>query len=226
MTENPSGAYYADRLNADRLRRCYELAPPRVQQYLRAEIEFVLRHIRSGDRILELGCGYGRALEAMIGRASELVGIDNSVGSLAMAVNRSDCCRLAAMDAGHLGFLDGIFDVTFCIQNGICAFGIERPRLFVEATRVTKPGGTALFSSYAERFWPERLEWFRIQAGHGLLGEIDEKATGDGVIVCKDGFRTETARPDELEQLAARAGYTAEVVEVDESSVFCVISVS
>ena len=40
MSDKPSGAYYSDRLNAERLRRCYEVAPPRVQRYLEAEIGF------------------------------------------------------------------------------------------------------------------------------------------------------------------------------------------
>jgi SAM-dependent methyltransferase len=225
MTENPSGAYYADRLNAERLRRCYELAPARVKRYLDAEIDFVLGHVRSGDRVLELGCGYGRALEPMLGRAGVVVGIDNSTASLAMAAGRGCDWRLVAMDAGDLGFLDRSFDVAYCVQNGISAFGVDRAHLIAEATRVTKTGGKALFSSYAQGFWPQRLEWFRIQAAHGLLGEIDEEATKDGVIVCKDGFRAETVGPDEFERLAASTGFPAEIVEVDGSSVFCVISV-
>ena len=57
-----------------------------------------------------------------------------------------------------------------------------------------------------------------------MLGEIDEDATGDGVIVCKDGFRTETIGPDQFERLAGTAGCPFEIVEVDGSSLFCVIS--
>jgi len=32
--------YYADHLTAEKLRRGYEIAPPRLQQYLRAELDF------------------------------------------------------------------------------------------------------------------------------------------------------------------------------------------
>jgi 2-polyprenyl-6-hydroxyphenyl methylase/3-demethylubiquinone-9 3-methyltransferase len=70
------------------------------------------------------------------------------------------------------------------------------------------------------------LEWFRQQALHGLLGEVDEEATGDGVIVCKDGFRAETGGPDEFTRLAGNAGVRYEITEVDGSSLFCVVSVS
>ena len=34
--------YYSERLAAERLRACYDLAPPRTSAYLEAEIEFVL----------------------------------------------------------------------------------------------------------------------------------------------------------------------------------------
>ena len=56
-----------------------------------------------------------------------------------------------------------------------------------------------------------------------LLGEIDEEATGNGVIVCKDGFRATTFSPDDFLALAANLGLAVEVFEVDESSVFCEI---
>jgi 2-polyprenyl-6-hydroxyphenyl methylase/3-demethylubiquinone-9 3-methyltransferase len=224
MIDKPSGAYYSDGLNAERLRRCYEIAPPRVQRYLRAEIDFVLACIRPADQVLELGCGYGRAIEHMIGVADRVVGIDTSVDSLIMGAETIECRGLAAMDAGNLGFVDGSFDVVFCIQNGISAFGIDRSLVIDEAIRVTRPGGTVLFSSYSNRFWPERMKWFRIQAAHGLLGDIDEDATGDGVIVCKDGFRAETVGSGQFERLAASTRYPFEVVEVDESSLFCVIT--
>jgi len=224
MSDKPSGAYYSDRLNAERLRRCYEVAPPRVQRYLEAEIGFILHHVGLAHRVLELGCGYGRALEPLTGRAGRVVGIDASVRSVELGAAAFGECHFAAMDAGDLGFVDQAFDVVFCIQNGLSAFGIDRPRLIGEAMRVAARGGKVLFSSYSDRFWPQRLEWFRIQAAHRLLGEIDEDATGDGVIVCKDGFRAETIGPDQFERLAGASGCPFEIVEVDGSSLFCVIS--
>lgn len=38
--------YYADKLSARRLQRCYEIGPPRVQQYLEAELNYVLEKIK------------------------------------------------------------------------------------------------------------------------------------------------------------------------------------
>jgi 2-polyprenyl-6-hydroxyphenyl methylase/3-demethylubiquinone-9 3-methyltransferase len=128
------------------------------------------------------------------------------------------------MDAVALGFADHVFDVVACLQNGISAFKVDQRDLIREAVRVTRPGGVALFSSYAERFWDHRLAWFKLQADEGLLGEIDWDQTGDGVIVCKDGFRATTVSPEEFRELAASLDLPCSVREVDESSVFCTLT--
>ena len=93
------------------------------------------------------------------------------------------------------------------------------------AGAVTRSGGQVVLSSYAARFWHLRLEWFRRQSAEGLLGPIDESATGHGVIVCTDGFRATTFSRNDFLALAARLDIPANVYIVDDSSVFCTISV-
>lgn len=218
--------YYTQKLSAERLRLCYEIAPPRVKRYLQAEIDFVLDRVKPTDRVLELGCGYGRVLQKLIPVAKTVVGIDTSYASLKAAREAIvGCvpCHLLAMDATELGFPDRLFDMVACIQNGISAFKVDQRTLIREAMRVTRSGGMALFSSYSERFWKDRLEWFQIQADHGLIGEIDYTATGDGVIVCKDGFKATTVGPDEFISLASVFGAVPKITEVDGSSIFCEI---
>jgi len=49
--------YYTQKLSGKHLQLCYEIDSPRVKRYLEAEIEFVLKKIKSSDKVLELGCG-------------------------------------------------------------------------------------------------------------------------------------------------------------------------
>lgn len=220
--------YYAENLAAERLRACYELAPPRVKAYLEAEIDFVLQKTSSSMIVLELGCGYGRVLSHLIPRVRAAVGIDTSFPSLRMArefLGPTESLHLAQMDAIHLGFCDRAFDLTICIQNGIAAFGVDQQRLFAEAVRVTRSGGTVLFSSYSDSFWRDRLQWFEIQAAQGLIGPIDYRATRNGVIVCKDGFRATTVDAAGFRSLAGVLGLAPKVLEVDGSSLFCEVTV-
>ena len=216
--------YYDEKLSAARLKRVYEIASPRVQQYLDAEIEHVVSRIESGDRVLDLGCGYGRTLRRLAANASTVVGIDSSYASLLMAREELKSirnCRLACMNALHLGFADAAFDHVICIQNGISAFHVDQKDLVRESVRVTKPGGSVIYSTYSMKFWNDRLAWFEMQAAEGLLGEIDYKQTRDGVIVCRDGFTATTISPAEFESLFSGFGAVATFAEVDDSSLFC-----
>ena len=188
--------YYTERLSAERLQRCYDIAPQRIKQYLEAELNFVLNRINPGDLVLELGCGYGRIIPALAKKARWVVGIDKSISSLLygqrLLCNTSNSL-LIQMDAAQLSFLDGTFDV--------------------------------LFSSYSDKFWEYRLEWFLRQSEAGLLGKIDFDKTRDGVIVCKDGFTATTVGPDRFLKLTSGLSVNTTIVEVDESALFCVMVV-
>ena len=215
--------YYSERLAGSRLRRCYEVAPARVKRYLEAEIAFVLDRLEPTDAVLELGCGYGRVALELAKVARLVVGIDTAAESLALAcelAGSESTCQFLEMDALNLAFSDQGFDCVVCVQNGICAFGVDQVALLREARRVTRPGGRVVFSSYSERFWADRLQWFERQAEHGLVGEIDYPSTGDGVIACKDGFRVGVMDPADFEAMCARIGMTPITTEVDGSSLF------
>jgi SAM-dependent methyltransferase len=218
--------YYEERLAAEKLKRVYEIASPRVRRYLEAELEHLLSRIGRGDAVLDLGCGYGRTLPALGRRAGMVVGIDNSVTSLRLAAESlgpGGNCSLAAMDASALGFIPGVFDIVCCIQNGISAFHVDGRTLVAECVEAVRPSGLVILSSYAEGFWPDRLEWFERQAEEGLLGEIDRELTGDGRIVCKDGFTATTMGRGEFLSLCEGLAVSVEIVEVDGSSLFCEI---
>ncbi len=198
--------YYAGNLSGERLRQCYELASARVRRYLDAEIEFVRGGLRPTDAVLELGCGYGRVAFELAKRARAVVGIDTAVESLDLARRLGGTeprCVFLEMDAVVLSFGDDEFDLVACVQNGVCAFGVDPGQLAREAVRVTRPGGRVLFSTYSESFWPERLEWFEAQSRAGLLGEMDRDETGNGTIVCKDGFRSGMLTVAQLRSLGA-----------------------
>ncbi len=226
------GSYYEERLAADQLARCYEVAPPPVRRFLEVESSHVAGSIEPGSSVLELGCGYGRVLKDLEAAApSLLVGVDISYASLQMAdryLATIESIRLARMNACNLAFASGKFQTVCCIQNGISAFHVDQKELIFEAVRVAAPGGKVLFSSYADLFWDDRLNWFRIQADEGLIGEIDEEATGNGIIRCRDGFTATTVRPAEFEKLTGELGDRVSDVTIRTiagSSVFCEIDV-
>ncbi|RLI70821.1 hypothetical protein DRO91_02215 [Candidatus Heimdallarchaeota archaeon] len=88
--------YYSEKLSAERLKQCYDIANERIKQYLSAEINFVLNHIKKTDIILELGCGYGQVLKRLAPNAAKVFGIDTSKASLnfARVLNRIEHYRI------------------------------------------------------------------------------------------------------------------------------------
>jgi 2-polyprenyl-6-hydroxyphenyl methylase/3-demethylubiquinone-9 3-methyltransferase len=221
-------SYYAERLSGSRLKQCYDIAAPRIIQYLDAELSHVLEQLDGGHSVLELGCGYGRILGDLAQKARFVVGIDISLESLQLGRNRLSRlsnCFLVSMDATSLAFPAGVFDQVVCIQNGISAFHVNQRDLVRESIRVAKRGGLVLFSSYSPKFWGARLEWFELQSEAGLVGPIDYEKTGNGSIVCKDGFAATTVLPDQFVSLVADLNVKTEIIEVDGSSLFYQITV-
>ncbi|MCX6288001.1 MAG: class I SAM-dependent methyltransferase [Bacteroidetes bacterium] len=219
--------YYDTSLSALRLKKCYDIAPSRIRQYLQAEIDFVLKKISRKDVVLDLGCGYGRLIPQLAKKAKFVQGIDTSIPSLLFGKeylrNTQHYC-LQHMNAAKLAFSANTMDVVLCLQNGISAFHVDQRTLIKEAVRVTKPGGAAIFSTYSEKFWEHRLKWFALQSKAGLIGELDTEKTRNGNIVCKDGFSATTISPKKFLDLTRWIRNIKVMVrEVDDSCLFFVI---
>lgn len=219
------GNYYAEGLNSAKLFRVYDTKLERVRRYLREEISFVRRELEGNEKILELGCGYGRIMRELAPYADFIVGIDISTNSVRFGeefLKDLPNCEIRVMDAHDLSF-GPVFDVVLCLQNGISAIKGEADHLVAQSLRVLVPGGKAYFSTYSASFWDHRLAWFREQADKGLIGQIDEEKTRNGNIVCKDGFTATTFSPEDLEILAQRTGCRYGMEEIDASSLFLIL---
>ena len=91
--------------------------------------------------------------------------------------------------------------------------------LLQEASRISRAGASMRFSGYSAKFGDDRLEWFRTQARHGFIVELDEHRSTNGTIICKDGFMATTVSPDEFLSLSSALGFAADIFEVYDSSI-------
>jgi phosphatidylethanolamine/phosphatidyl-N-methylethanolamine N-methyltransferase len=156
---------------------------------------------RIGGRILEVGVGTGLSLPDY-SRTNRLTGVDLSVPMLRKAKARAAEQRLtnvdglAVMDARHLGFQDGAFDVVVA-QYVITAVPDPEATLD-EFARVVKPGGEIIlvnhlgaeaglrssferwFAPLARRLgWRPEFRWERIArwaAQHGGVRVVERRA--------------------------------------------------
>ncbi len=213
--------YYLENLSGNHLHRVYSLADEPVKRYLQGEIEFCRQRISPGDRVLELGCGYGRVLKALASDTHVIEGVDNAPGNIELAgryLQNEPGTRVHLMSVDKLDFADNSFDLVLCTQNGLSAFGLDPLNIIREACRVTKHDGQLICCTYAKSFWPVRLQWFRDQADAGLLAAIDETKTGNGVIACVDGFVSTSMTAAQFREIASALNLIVDIVELPGGS--------
>jgi SAM-dependent methyltransferase len=111
-------------------------------------MEPVYRHaldslgVREGTRLLDVGCGAGRALRMAADRGAEVSGIDAADGLLAYARRRVPGAAIVQGELQTLPFYDGAFDAV----TGFNAFqyAADPVAALREARRVAAPGGRVL----------------------------------------------------------------------------------
>ena len=127
-----------------------------------------------GSRVLELGCGNGKTLSAMIQRNWDVTAIDFSARAVAMS--RKNICTqkgdVCVADARSLPFSHGRFDAVFAIHIFSHLDQIERTRAVAESVRVLKTGGILYFSGFS----PEDF-----RSGKGSIVEEGTVKKGSGI---------------------------------------------
>jgi SAM-dependent methyltransferase len=128
---------------------------------------------KPGKRILDVGCGVGTA-EISLARLQvsqlRLFGVDTIKERVREALTRlrgiNARAGFAAADAGHLPFIDGVFDCTFCVA--VLQHVRDVPTALAEFARVTRPGGRVLAvePDNENRYWyssiPSGMEAFEL----------------------------------------------------------------
>ncbi|WP_435346092.1 class I SAM-dependent methyltransferase [Haloarchaeobius sp. HRN-SO-5] len=121
------------------------------------EADLVDRYFTNRDaRVLDLGCGSGRATAALADRGFDVVGVDLSETMLDIATDLHPDVPFRHDDATDLDFPDESFDYVLFAMSGIDDLrpAAVRMRAILEAWRVLKPGGVFAFDAdnIANRF--------------------------------------------------------------------------
>jgi SAM-dependent methyltransferase len=103
--------------------------------------------LRDGERVLEVGCGYGWITQALLNVAKiRWVGVDRSESMLRQfcSVAPSEICRVSLADAARLPFLASSFDKVLC--TGVLMHVRDEFAVLREMARVLRPGGRLVCS--------------------------------------------------------------------------------
>jgi SAM-dependent methyltransferase len=98
--------------------------------------------LAQSDRVLDLGCGWGRHLVLLRQAGHDVVGVDRSLPLLRRAAGPG----LAAGDMQGLPFRGSVFDGVLNLATSLGLFLDDEPAVasLVEARRVLRPGGWLL----------------------------------------------------------------------------------
>ena len=110
--------------------------------------EYVAMHhhlgVDGGDRVLDVACGSGLALELAAARGADVSGIDASARLVAIARDRLPGADVRVGDMAALPWDDGSFDVVTSFR-GLWA---TTPEALAEARRVLRPGGRLALTTW------------------------------------------------------------------------------
>lgn len=106
----------------------------------------------AGRRVVDIGCGTGRAAGALVERGSRVWGVEPEPGMAALARERVSTVKVAP--AERLPFKDGWFERALM---WLVAHLVDRPRAFGEAFRVLRADGRLAIGTFHplhfERYW-------------------------------------------------------------------------
>jgi SAM-dependent methyltransferase len=130
-------------------------------------VDFTQFPVEPGDRVLDLGCGFGRHAFELFRRGADVVAYDHSLDELrqvatmfyAMSTSGEAAAGASATvvrgDVLSLPFPDGSFDAV--IASEVLEHIPDDRRAMAEITRVVKPGGQVAVT--VPRWWPEQVNW-------------------------------------------------------------------
>jgi malonyl-CoA O-methyltransferase len=137
-------------------------------------------------RILDAGCGTGHGARALLQhyRGAALVALDLAPGMLRAARSRRPWLRRldpVCGDAAALPLADGSVDLVF--SNLMLQWCNEPDRVFAEFSRVLRPGGLVLFTSFGPDTLQELRAAWRAADGHTHVSRfIDMHDLGDALL--------------------------------------------
>jgi len=162
-------------------------------------VDFEQFPIASGERVLDLGCGFGRHAFEAARRGGHVIAVDRSAEELAQVnalfsamraggeIPAGTLTRTVRADLLALPFPDGHFDVVMASE--VLEHIPDDEQAMAEIARVVRPGGRVAVT--VPRWWPERICWALSEDYHQV-----------------EGGHVRIYRGDELAQRLARAGLT------------------
>ena len=145
--------------------------------------------VRAGERLCDIGCGYGASAERIAARhGAHVTGVTLSAEQLAIARRRTGDVAFDRCDWLANGFPDASFDRAYAIESS--EHMVDKQRFYDEAFRTLRPGGRLVVCAWLAR-------------GGASAWEVDHLLEP----ICREGRLPGMGTRAEYEAMAQRAGF-------------------
>jgi SAM-dependent methyltransferase len=115
--------------------------------------------LKSGAKVLDLGCGCGLPDARMLARRFEVVGVDLSAVQIARARRLVPGATFLCTDMTRVRFLAGSFDAAICLYSIIHVPIEEQADLLERVGRWVRPGGPLILVAGADAYTGTQENW-------------------------------------------------------------------
>jgi SAM-dependent methyltransferase len=141
--------------------------------------DWLQKHLETGARVLDYGCGYGRVAALLHEHGYEAVGVDAAAAMIEKARGLYPHLAFREIAPPRVPFADRFFDAAVLFAVLTCIPSDDEQRAVVEELqRVVRPGGLLYVSDY----WFQADDRNRERYAHGF-----EKYPTYGVFEVSDG---------------------------------------
>lgn len=219
-----SDVFFARKEQSAFIKKVYELAPPAVCEFFAHEERLLNGALSDCARVLEIGCGNGRALHA-VPQQAQYTGIDIGFPYILDARREYPDHNWVCADACRLPFAAAMFNAVFCIQNTLGNMpGIEADVLR-ESFRVCGPSGKVILGVYSEDSFEIRKQWYDRLIAAGIFARVWLDPNFPRIARSDTGWSSRCFDQNELTQLFERNGAHPGVIRVDGFSYFCIAEI-
>lgn len=216
------GNFFSRKEQAEFIQRVYEEAPPLLQKYFYNETEWLRNEILEDSNVLEVGCGFGRALPSLRENV-HYTGIDIGMDYVAEARVRNSRGTWLCGDATSLPFARSSFDSVFLIQNTLGNMeGIES-RVIAESRRVASRNGKLIVSVYSEDSFETRRTWYDRLVDVGIFGKVWLDPSNPRMARSDTGWSSRCFDQQELVELLTWGVGEVQIKKLDNFLYFCIL---
>jgi len=196
-----------------------EKYPKEFQKFLKKEVEIVKELVNSKDKVLDVGCGNGRAIPEISPLVSKYVGIDIDEDYLSQArvlAKKFKNSRIIKLNVENLSdsFKENEFDKSFCLFNTISCFKNYKKAL-KEIYYVTK--NKFYFSVCAKGSKKIRQEYYDMI---GVEVKFDKSETS----YSKAWGQVKAFDEDEIKTFCKEIGFKIEKIILINEYSYCIIA--